>query len=139
MEAENLQKELRERLGGSIEVRPRVPFAPFRQVAERGVQFCKRELRRMLQPTAGSLLTPLQASSVLSSAVAHINERPLVIHAAPDDQGILTPWFLSARNMSSFHSQQVEVEDDLDHPLSRRAFQAQQRLDLFKGLFNIFY
>ena len=139
VEAENLQKELRERLGGSIEVRPRVPFAPFRQVAERGVQFCKRELRRMLQPTAGSLLTPLQASSVLSSAVAHINERPLVIHAAPDDQGILTPWFLSARNMSSFHSQQVEVEDDLDHPLSRRAFQAQQRLDLFKGLFNIFY
>ena len=28
VEAENLQKELRERLGGSIEVRPRVPFAP---------------------------------------------------------------------------------------------------------------
>merc|ERR1712122_368104 len=73
VEAENLQKELRERLGGSIEVRPRVPFAPFRQVAERGGQFCKRELRRMLQHTAGSLLTPLQACSVLSSAVAHIN------------------------------------------------------------------
>ena len=134
-----LQKELRERLGGSIEVRPRVPFAPFRQVAERGVQFCKRELRRMLQHTAGSLLTPLQACSVLSSVVAHINERPLVVHAAPDDRGVLTPWYLSARNMSTFHSQQVEVEDDLDHPLSKRAFQAQQRLELFKGLFNIFY
>ena len=139
VEAERLQKELGERLGGSIQVRPRVPFAPFRQVAKRGVQFCKRELRRMLQHTAGSLLTPLQACSVLSSAVAHINELPLLIHAAPDDRGVLTPWFLSARNMSTFHSQQVEVEDDLDHPLSRRAFQAQQRLELFKGLFNVFY
>ena len=139
VEAEQLQKQLRERLGGQIEVRPRVPFAPFRQVSERGVQFCKRELRRMLQQTAGGLLTPLQASSILSSAVAHINERPLVVHVAPDDKGILTPWFLSARNMSTFHSQQVEIGDDLDHPLSQRAFQAQQRLDLFKGLFNVFY
>ena len=57
----------------------------------------------------------------------------------PDDRGVLTPWFLSARNMSTFHSQQVEVRDDLDHPLSRKAFQAQQRLELFKGLFNVFY
>ena len=138
-EAEKLQQELREKLGGSIEVRPRVPYAPFRQVAERGVQFCKREIRRMLQPTAGGLLTPLQASSVLAEAVAHINERPLVIHVAPDDQGILTPWFLSARNMSTFHSQQPVPQDDLDHPLSRRAFQAQQRLELFKNVFNVYY
>ena len=137
-EAEKLQQELREKLGGSIEVRPRVPYAPFRQVAERGVQFCKREIRRMLQPTAGGLLTPLQASSVLAEAVAHINERPLVIHVAPDDQGILTPWFLSARNMSTFHSQQPVLQDDLDHPLSRRAFQAQQRLELFKDVFNVY-
>ena len=41
--------------------------------------------------------------------------------------------------MSTFHSQHVELEGDLEHPLSRRAFQAQQRLDLFKGLFNVFY
>ena len=139
VEAELLQKELQDQLGGVIEVRPRVPYAPFRQVAERGVQFCKRELRRMLQQSVGALLTPLQACSILSSAVAHINERPLVLHVAPDDRGVLTPWFLSARNMSTFHSQQVELEDDLEHPLSRRAFQAQQRLDLFKGLFNVFY
>ena len=139
VEAELLQKELQDKLGGAIEVRPRVPYAPFRQVAERGVQFCKRELRRMLQQTVGTLLTPLQACSILSSAVAHINERPLVLHLAPDDSGVLTPWFLSARNMSTFHSQHVELEGDLEHPLSRRAFQAQQRLDLFKGLFNVFY
>ena len=139
MEAELLQKELQERLGGVIEVRPRVPYAPFRQLAERGVQFCKKELKRMLQPSAGALLTPLQACSILSSAVAHINERPLVVHVAPDDMGVLTPWFLSARNMSTFHSQHVELEDNLEHPLSKRAFQAQQRLDLFKGLFNVYY
>ena len=93
----------------------------------------------MLQPAAGALLTPLQACSILSSAVAHINERPLVVHVAPDDMGVLTPWFLSARNMSTFHSQHVELEDNLEHPLSKRAFQAQQRLDLFKGLFNVYY
>ena len=139
VEAERLQQALRERLGGMIELRPRVPYAPFRQVAEMGVQFCKREIRKMLQQSAGGLLTPLQASAILSEAVAHINERPLVIHVAPDDRGVLTPWFLSARNMSTFHSQNVELNEDLDHPLSRRAFQAQQRLDLFKGMFNVYY
>ena len=139
IEGERLQKQLQEKLGGQIEIRPRVPYAPFRQVAERGVQFCKRELRRMLQHTAGGLLTPLQASSILSCAVAHINERPLIVHGAPDEMGILTPWFLSARNMSTFHSQQVEEQDNLEHSLSRRAFQAQERLDLFRGVFNVFY
>ena len=91
IEGERLQKQLQERLGGQIEIRPRVPYAPFRQIAERGVQFCKRELRKMLQHTAGGLLTPLQASSILSCAVAHINERPLIVHGAPDEMGILTP------------------------------------------------
>ena len=138
-EGERLQKEIQERLGGRIEIRPRVPHAPWRQIAEMGVQFCKRELRKMLQPSAGGLLTPLQASSILSSAIAHINERPLVIHGSPDEAGMLTPWFLSARNMSTFHSQEVEDQGDLQHPLSRRAFQAQERLEMFKGLFNIFY
>ena len=93
----------------------------------------------MLQPSAGGLMTPLQASSILSLAVAHVNERPLVIHGSPDERGILTPWFLSARNMSTFHSQEIEDQGDLQHPLSRRAFQAQERLEMFKGLFNIFY
>ena len=93
----------------------------------------------MLQHTAGGLLTPLQASSILSCAVAHINERPLIVHGAPDEMGILTPWFLSARNMSTFHSQHVEAQDNLEHSLSRRAFQAQERLDLFRGVFNVFY
>ena len=139
IEGERLQKQLQERLGGQIEIRPRVPYAPFRQIAERGVQFCKRELRKMLQHTAGGLLTPLQASSILSCAVAHINERPLIVHGAPDEMGILTPWFLSARNMSTFHSQHVEAQDNLEHSLSRRAFQAQERLDLFRGVFNVFY
>ena len=139
IEGERLQQQLQERLGGQIEIRPRVPFAPFRQVSERGVQFCKIELRKMLQQTAGGLLTPLQASSILSCAVAHINERPLIVHGAPDEMGILTPWFLSARNMSTFHSQRVEERDNLENSLSRRAFQAQERLDLFRGLFNVFY
>ena len=138
-EGERLQKEIQQRLGGRIDIRPRVPYAPWRQIAERGVQFCKRELRKMLQPSAGGLMTPLQASSILSLAVAHVNERPLVIHGSPDERGILTPWFLSARNMSTFHSQEIEDQGDLQHPLSRRAFQAQERLEMFKGLFNIFY
>ena len=93
----------------------------------------------MLHHTAGGLLTPLQASSILSCAVAHINERPLIVHGAPDEMGILTPWFLSARNMSTFHSQHIEEQDNLEHSLSRRAFQAQERLDLFRGVFNVFY
>ena len=139
IEGERLQKELQEKLGGQMEIRPRVPYAPFRQVAERGVQFCKRELRKMLHHTAGGLLTPLQASSILSCAVAHINERPLIVHGAPDELGILTPWFLSARSMSTFHSQHIEEQDNLEHSLSRRAFQAQERLDLFRGVFNVFY
>ena len=138
-EGERLQKSLREQLGNQIEMRPRVPFAPHRQAAERSIQFCKRQLRQMLHHTAGGLLTPLEASALLAMAVAFVNERPLIIHAAPDEQGVLTPWFLSPRSISTFHSQRVEEGDNLEHPLSRRAFQAQQRLELFKGQFNVFY
>ena len=138
-EGDRLQGELKRRLGHHIELRPRVPFAPHRQISERGIQFCKRSLRQMLHHERGRLLTPTEASSILSCAVAYVNERVLVINAAPDEQGILTPWFLSPRNMSTYHSQQVEGEEDLEHPLSRRAFQAQERLQLFKGQFDIFY
>ena len=138
-EGERLQRELRQQLGNQIEMRPRVPFAPHRQVVERSVQFCKRQIRQMLHHTAGGLLTPLEASSILSCAIAHINERPLIVHGAPDEQGVITPWFLTPRSISAFHSQRVEEGDNLEHPLSRRAFQAQQRLELFKGQFNVFY
>ena len=138
-EGERLQEELKQQLGNQIEMRPRVPFAPHRQASERSIQFCKRKLRQMLHHEAGRLLTPIEASSILSCAVAYVNERVLVINAAPDEQGVLTPWFLSPRNMSTYHSQRVEGEEDLEHPLSRRAFQAQQRLQLFKGQFDVFY
>ena len=93
----------------------------------------------MLKENAGGLLTPLQASSILSCAIAHINERPLIVHGSPDEVGVLTPWFLSHRNMSVSHSQIVDSGGQLENPLSRRAFQAQQRLDMFKGLFDVFY
>ena len=139
-EGDQLQRELTQQLSGvGIQIRPRVPLAPHRQVSERAVQFCKRELRQMLKENAGGLLTPLQASSILSCAIAHINERPLIVHGSPDEVGVLTPWFLSHRNMSVSHSQIVDSGGQLENPLSRRAFQAQQRLDMFKGLFDVFY
>ena len=138
-EGERLQEELQQQLGNQIEMRPRVPFAPHRQASERSIQFCKRKLREMLHHEAGRMLSPIEASSILSCAVAYVNERILVINAAPDERGVLTPWFLSPRNMSVYHSQRVEEEEDLENPLSRRAFQAQQRLQLFKGQFDVFY
>ena len=138
-EAERLQRELQLRLGNHIELRPRVPFAAHRQISERGIQFCKRRLRQMLFQEGARLLTPLEASSILSLAVAYVNERCLVIHASPDEQGILTPWFLSPKSLSTFHSQCVDDGYNLEHPLSKRAFQAQERLELFKGQFDIFH
>ena len=138
-EAERLQGELQVRLGNRIELRPRVPFAAHRQISERGIQFCKRRLRQMLYREGERLLSPLEAQCILSLAVAYVNERCLIIHASPDEQGVLTPWFLTPKSISVFHSQSVDDDEELDHPLSRRAFLAQQRLQLFKGQFDIFH
>ena len=139
LQGEQLQRGLQQQLMvAGIQMRPRVPLAPHRQVSERAVQFCKRQLRQMLQESVGGLITTMEASALLTCAIAHINERPLVLHGAHDELGILTPWYLSQRNMRVDHSQRTE-DVDLDSPLSRRAYMMQQRLQLFKGMFDTFY
>ena len=85
----------------------------------------------MLQESVGGLITTMEASALLTCAIAHINERPLVLHGAHDELGILTPWYLSQRNMRVDHSQRTE-DVDLDNPLSRRAYMMQQRLQFSK-------
>ena len=139
-EGETLQSQLRRQLGQHIEMRPRVPYAPHRQsLSERSVAFVKKQLQQLLYNEAGSLLTPLQAASVLSQSVAFINERPLMIYGAQNQLGHLTPWFLSPRSISAYHSQVVSENPLLENPLSKRAVEGQKMLEVFKRDFNIFY
>ena len=139
-EGEALQGQLRRQLGQHIEMRPKVPYAPHRQsLSERSVAFVKKKLQHLLYNEAGSLLTPLQAASVLSQSVAFINERPLMIYGAQNQLGHLTPWFLSPRSISVYHSQVVSENPLLENPLSKRAVEGQRRLEVFKRDFNIFY
>ena len=139
-EGEALQGQLRRQLGQYIEMRPKVPYAPHRQsLSERSVAFVKKKLQHLLYNEAGSLLTPLQAASVLSQSVAFINERPLMIYGAQNQLGHLTPWFLSPRSISVYHSQVVSENPLLENPLSKRAVEGQRRLEVFKRDFNIFY
>ena len=139
-EGEALQSQLRRQLGQHIEMRPKVPYAPHRQsLSERSVAFVKKKLQHLLYNEAGSLLTPLQAASVLSQSVAFINERPLIIYGAQNQLGHLTPWFLSPRSISVYHSQVVSENPLLENPLSKRAVEGQRRLEVFKRDFNIFY
>ena len=139
-EGETLQGQLRRQLGQHIEMRPRVPYAPHRQsLSERSVAFVKKQLQHLLYNEAGSLLTPLQAASVLSQSVAFINERPLMIYGIKNQLGHLTPWFLSPRSISVYHSQVVSENPLLENPLSKRAVEGQRRLEVFKRDFNIFY
>ena len=139
-EGEALQGQLRRQLGQYIEMRPKVPYAPHRQsLSERSVAFVKKKLQHLLYNEAGSLLTPLQAASVLSQSVAFINERPLMIYGAQNQLGHLTPWFLSPRSISVYHSQVVSENPLLENPLSKRAVEGQRRLEVFKRDFNVFY
>ena len=139
-EGEALQNQLQRQLGQHIEMRPKVPYAPHRQsLAERSVAFVKKKLQHLLYHEAGSLLTPLQAASTLSQSVAFINERPLMIYGIRNQLGHLTPWFLSPRSISVYHSQVVSENPLLENPLSRRAVEGQRRLEVFKRDFNIFY
>ena len=101
--------------------------------------FVKKQLQHLLYNEAGSLLTPLQAASVLSQSVAFINERPLMIYGIKNQLGHLTPWFLSPRSISVYHSQVVSENPLLENPLSKRAVEGQRRLEVFKRDFNIFY
>ena len=140
VEGEHLRQQLRRRLGDKIEMRPHVAHAPWRQGAvERSVAFCKKRIMEMLHDSAGGLLTPLQASSLLTCAVAYIAERPLVLHSCPDTMGALAPWYLTGRNISVTHSgvlDNFQLEEDR---LTERAVEAQRRLQRFKHEFDVFY
>ena len=140
VEGEHLRQQLRHRLGDKIEMRPHVAHAPWRQGAvERSVAFCKKRIMEMLHDTAGGLLTPLQASSLLACAVAYIAERPLVLHSCPDTMGTLTPWYLTGRSISITHSGVLDSFQLEEDRLTERAVEAQRRLQRFKQEFDIFY
>ena len=139
-DGEALQRQLRRQIGHQVEMRPKVPYASHRQGAvERSVAFCKKQIIQALHDTAGGLLTPLQASSVLASCISFINERPLLLHSSPSTLGHLTPWYLSPRSISVFHSQIVDDEELVESRLSKRAIEGQRRLQRFKRDFNVFY
>ena len=139
-EGEHLHQQLRRRLGNRIEMRPHVAHASWRQGAvERSVAFCKRKIMEMLHDTAGGLLTPLQASSLLTCSVAYVNERPLVLHSSPDTMGTLAPWYLTARSISVTHSGVLDTLQLEEDRLTERAVEAQRRLQRFKKEFDVFY
>ena len=62
-----------------------------------------------------------------------------MIYGAQNQLGHLTPWFLSPRSISAYHSQVVSENPLLENPLSKRAVEGQRRLEVFKRDFNIFY
>ena len=62
-----------------------------------------------------------------------------MIYGIRNQLGHLTPWFLSPRSISVYHSQVVSKNPLLENPLSRRAVEGQRRLEVFKRDFNIFY
>ena len=139
-EGEFLNRQLQRRLGHQVEIKPHVAYAPWRQGAvERSVAFCKKQIVQLLHDSAGGLLTPVQATSLLSCVVAYVNERPLVIHTSPDTLGQLSPWYLSARNISATHSGILDTFQLPEDRLTERAVEAQRRLERFKKEFDIFY
>ena len=139
-EGEFLNRQLQRRLGHQVEIKPHVAYAPWRQGAvERSVAFCKKQIVQLLHDSAGGLLTPVQASSLLSCVVAYVNERPLVIHTSPDTLGQLSPWYLSARNISATHSGILDTFQLPEDRLTERAVEAQRRLERFKKEFDIFF
>ena len=75
-----------------MDLRQPVPYAAHRQgLVERNVGLVKKQLKILLAPTSGTLLTRTQASHLLSQATVFINRRPLVVLGAADQLGHLPP------------------------------------------------
>ena len=113
---------------------------------EAAVKQLKRKLSQLLYNEAETRLTPLEATSALSTACALINQQPLILTAEStlEEKHILCPAYLTC---SDLDLQNTSCPGDPttwrrfaahQSTLTKRASMVQERIDKFKQAFDTF-
>ena len=115
-------------------------------VGVQGVGWGKRKLSQLLDNEAETRLTPLEATSALSTACSLLNQRPLILTAEStlEEKQILCPAYLTC---SDLDLQNTSCSGDPktwrrfaahQSTLTQRASMVQDRIDKFKKTFDTF-
>ena len=124
-----------------------IPYSSHRQGrVEAAVKQLKRKLSQLLYNEAETRLTPLEATSALSTACSLINQRPLILTAEStlEEKHILCPAYLTC---SDLDLQNTSCPGDPktwrrfaahQSTLTQRASMVQERIEKFKKTFDTF-
>ena len=124
-----------------------IPYSSHRQGrVEAAVKQLKRKLSQLLYNEAETRLTPLEATSALSTACSLLNQRPLILTAEStlEEKLILCPAYLTC---SDLDLQNTSCSGDPktwrrfaahQSTLTQRASMVQDRIDKFKKTFDTF-
>ena len=130
-----------------ITVHLSIPYSPWRQGrVEAGVKQLKTRLIQLLYNECEVKLTPMEASSALSTACNMINHRPLLLTAesSPDEKQVLCPAYLTSADLdlqnTSCPQDPSTWREFYAHnsPLNKRSIMVQQRIENFKKQFDLF-
>ena len=124
-----------------------IPYSSHRQGrVEAAVKQLKRKLSQLLYNEAETRLTPLEATSALSTACSLLNQRPLILTAEStlEEKQILCPAYLTCSDLdlqnTSCPGDQKTWRRFAAHQstLTQRASMVQDRIDKFKKTFDTF-
>ena len=124
-----------------------IPYSSHRQGrVEAAVKRLKRQLVELCYDESQTKLTPMEVTSLLSSACNTLNNRPILLTAEStmEEKHVLCPSYLTSADINLQHTSTSEDPqthrnfDTYDSPLTKRATMVQERLEIFKTKFNTF-
>ena len=143
-----VQEELKRNFeSNGITVYLSIPYSSWRQGrVEAAVKQLKLRLVELLYNEAETRLTPLEASSALSTACSVINQRPLLLlaEATLDERNILSPGYLTCADLDlqntscSGDPNTWRQFNSHETALNKRASMVQERIEIFKEKFLVF-
>ena len=143
-----IQEEIKRKFeANGVTVNLSIPYSSHRQGrVEAAVKQLKKKLSQLLYNEAETRLTPLEATSALSTACSLLNQRPLILTAEStlEEKQILCPAYLTC---SDLDLQNTSCPGDPktwrrfaahQSTLTQRASMVQERIEKFKKTFDTF-